>query len=206
MRTLIFATGNENKLREAREILGNDAMEILSINEAGGWEEPEETGENFIENAVIKAKAAREAFGEKYPDAIAIADDSGLEVDAMPGELGVHSARFLGHDTPYSEKNAEILKRLSGVPKEERTARFVCAVAAVLPDNNTILVRRSVIEGYIGEAPAGENGFGYDPIFYVEEFGKTTAELSAEEKNQVSHRGKAFRMMAEALTQRFGEG
>ncbi len=213
MMTLIFATGNRNKLEEVRQILAEKELgefQLLSIEEAGGWEEPEETGESFIENAVIKAKAARTAVEEKYPGAIAIADDSGLEVDALPDELGVHSARFMGHDTPYEEKNAEILRRLEEKPKEERSARFVCAAAAILPgipgheESNAVVVRRGVIEGYIADAPAGENGFGYDPIFFVDDYGKTTAELSAEEKNEISHRGKAFRMLADALKQRYG--
>ena len=194
MERLIFATGNEGKMREIRDILADTYPEILSMKEAGIRPDIKENGKSYEENALIKARAvAKEAPGE-----LVLADDSGLEIDYLGKEPGVYSARYLGEDTPYSIKNAELIRRLEGVPEEERTARFVCAIAAVLPDGREITVR-AAIEGRIGYEEKGSNGFGYDPIFYVPEFGKTTAELTEEEKNQVSHRGKALRLMKEEL-------
>lgn len=193
---IVFATGNQNKMREIREILGGLDAEILSMEEAGIDAEIEEDGATFEENAMIKAKAVAERT-----DAIVLADDSGLEIDYLNGEPGIHSARYLGEDTSYEVKNAALLERLAGVPKERRGARFVCAVAAVFPDGET-LIRRGTIEGYIGEAPAGENGFGYDPIFYVEAYGCSTAEMSREQKNALSHRGNALRAIRDELEKR----
>lgn len=193
---MIFATGNSDKMREIREIMADMEVEILSMKEAGIQLEIEENGTTFEENALIKAKAVAACT-----DAIVLADDSGLEVDYLNKEPGVYSARYMGEDTSYEIKNQAILDRLSGVPKEQRTARFVCAIAAVLPDKNT-LVTRETIEGYIGDCPAGTNGFGYDPIFYVDEYHCSTAELSEEAKNAISHRGKALRAMKELLRQR----
>lgn len=189
MRRIIFATGNEGKMREIREILADTGAEIVSMKEAGISTDIVEDGTTFEENAVIKAKAVA-----AFTDDIVLADDSGLEVDYLNKEPGVYSARYMGEDTSYTIKNQSILDRLSGVPKEKRTARFVCAIAAALPDGR-ILVTRETIEGYIGEKPAGENGFGYDPIFYVDEYGCSTAELTDEQKNEISHRGKALRAM-----------
>lgn len=202
MRRIIFATGNADKMREIREILGDMGAEILSMREAGITVDIEETGTTFEENAVIKASAAAAAAAEteasaaetELPADIILADDSGLEVDYLNKEPGVYSARYMGENTPYTIKNQSILDRLYGVPKEKRTARFVCAIAAALPDGR-VIVTRETIEGYIGEAPAGANGFGYDPIFYVDEYGCSTAELTEEEKNKISHRGKALRAM-----------
>ncbi len=193
MRKIIFATGNKDKLREIREIMADLDVEILSMKEAGIQIDIEETGTTFEENARIKAQAIA-----AHTDAVVLADDSGLEVDALHGEPGVYSARYLGEETSYDVKNQAILDRLAGVPKERRTARFVCAIAAVLPDGQT-LATRETIEGYIGERPMGENGFGYDPIFYVEEYGCSTAQLSEQQKNAFSHRGKALRAMKEKL-------
>lgn len=190
---IIFATGNKNKMREIRDILSDLGMEILSMKEAGIDKEINEDGKTFEENALIKARAVAE-----YTDAVVLADDSGLEIDYLNKEPGIYSARYLGEDTSYEIKNQALLDRLSGVKKEDRTARFVCAIAAVLPDKREFVVRET-IEGYIGEKPAGTNGFGYDPIFYVPEFGCTTAELSSEDKNKVSHRGKALTAMYEEL-------
>lgn len=187
---IIFATGNQGKMREIRLIMQDTGMEILSQKEAGFSGEIVENGTTFEENALIKAKAV----AEQFPDAIILADDSGLEVDALNREPGIYSARYCGEDTPYSIKNQKILERLEGVPEAERTARFVCAVAAVFPDGKTETVRET-IEGRIGYESAGENGFGYDPIFYVPEYQCTTAELSMEQKNLLSHRGKALRKM-----------
>lgn len=190
---IIFATGNKNKMREIRDILSDLGMEILSMKEAGIDKEINEDGKTFEENALIKARAVAEDT-----DAVVLADDSGLEIDYLNKEPGIYSARYLGEDTSYEIKNQALLDRLSGVKKEDRTARFVCAIAAVLPDKREFVVRET-IEGYIGEKPAGTNGFGYDPIFYVPEFGCTTAELSSEDKNKVSHRGKALTAMYEEL-------
>ena len=193
----IFATGNKNKVVEAREILGDLGLEIISQKEAGIEADPEETGTTFTENALIKARAVAALC-----DAVVLADDSGLEVDFLGGEPGIYSSRYMGEDTPYEVKNAEIIKRLSGVTGEKRSARFVCAVAAVLPDGREFTVQEAV-EGVIADAPAGCGGFGYDPIFMVPEFGKTTAEMSPEEKNKISHRGKAMRAMCRKLKGEF---
>ncbi len=193
MHRIIFATGNAGKVREIKMILGDLGMEILSMKEAGIQASPEENGATYEENALIKARAVA-----AYTDDIVMADDSGLEIDYLNCEPGVYSARYMGEDTPYSIKNANLLERLNGVPDEERTARFVCAIAAVLPDGRE-LTTRATIEGRIGYEERGEGGFGYDPIFFVPEFGKTTAELTAEEKNLVSHRGKALKLMKEEL-------
>lgn len=193
MERLIFATGNEGKMHEIREILADTYPEILSMKEAGIRVDVEENGTTYEENALIKARAVAAACGE-----LVLADDSGLEIDYLGKEPGVYSARYLGEDTPYSVKNAELIRRLEGVPEEERTARFVCAIAAVLPDGRELTVR-ATIEGRIGYEERGSNGFGYDPIFYVPELGRSTAELTKEEKNQVSHRGKALRLMKEEL-------
>ncbi len=194
MTQIIFATGNAGKMREIKEIMSDLNAEILSMKEAQIDVEIVEDGKTFEENALIKARAvAKEA-----PGAIVMADDSGLEVDYLNKEPGIYSARYMGEDTSYDIKNQNILDRLAGVPKEQRSARFVCAIAAVLPDGRE-LVTRETIEGYIGYEIAGQNGFGYDPIFCVEEYGCTTAELSEEQKNEISHRGKALRAMKEKL-------
>lgn len=195
MSRIIFATGNEGKMREIRAILSGMEAEVLSMREAGLNTDAEETGNTFEENAIIKAQAIA-----ALTDAIVLADDSGLEVDYLNKEPGVYSARYLGEETSYEIKNQVILERMEGVPKEKRSARFVCAIAAVLPDREVLVVRET-LEGYIGFQVAGCNGFGYDPIFYVDEFGCSTAELSEEEKNVVSHRGKALRAMREKLTE-----
>ncbi len=190
MSRIIFATGNAGKVREVKAILADLNMEVLSMKEAGVTAEAEENGTDFVENAIIKAKD----IAAKVPDAIVMADDSGLEVDALNKEPGIYSARYLGEDTPYSVKNATIISRLEGLPIEKRSARFVCAIAAVLPEGK-VLTAQETIEGYIGYEERGEGGFGYDPIFMVPELGCSTAELSAEAKNAISHRGKALRAM-----------
>ena len=190
---IVFATGNAGKVKEIRMILADLGMEVLSMKEAGIRLDIEEDGTTYEENALIKARAVA-----AHTDAIVMADDSGLEVDALNKEPGVYSARYLGEDTPYSIKNAEIIKRLEGLEGEQRSARFVCAIAAVFPDKSEVTTR-ATIEGQIGFEEKGTNGFGYGPIFYVPEFGKTTAELTEEEKNQVSHRGKALELMKKEL-------
>ena len=180
-------------MKEIRMIMADCGMEILSMREAGIQIDIEENGSTYEENALIKARAVAALAGS-----LVLADDSGLEVDWLGREPGVHSARYMGEDTPYSIKNAEIISRLEGVPDEKRTARFVCAIAAVFPDGRELTVRAAV-EGRIGYEEKGGNGFGYDPIFYMPELQKTTAELTEAEKNQVSHRGKALRLMKEEL-------
>ncbi len=196
---IVFATGNKNKMKEIRKILGGLGMEILSMAEAGVDGDVEENGSSFAENSMIKARAVAEELKAKGEnDCIVLADDSGLEVDYLNGEPGIYSARYMGHDTPYSEKNAAIIARLEGVPDEDRSARFVCAISAVLPDGKE-LSTLGKMEGRIGYEIAGQNGFGYDPIFFLPEYGKTSAEISEDEKNAISHRGKALRSMAELL-------
>lgn len=196
MKRIIFATGNQDKMREIREIMADSETEILSMKEAGIRAEVSEDGTTFEENALIKARAVAACT-----DAIVLADDSGLEIDALGREPGIYSARYMGEETSYAVKNRNLIERLDGVAKEERTARFVCAIAAVLPDGRE-LVTRQTMEGYIGWEPEGENGFGYDPIFYLDEFGCSSAALTREQKNQISHRGKALRAMKELLEQK----
>lgn len=183
---IIFATENAGKMKEVKMILEDLGYEILSMKEAGIDIDIVENGTTFEENAMIKAQAIA-----KIQKAIVLADDSGLEVDYLNKEPGIYSARYLGEDTPYEEKNKQIMKRLEGIPQEERTARFVCVIAGVMPNGKTFTARDS-IEGYIGTEARGNNGFGYDPIFYVPEYGCSTAELTLEEKNKISHRGKAL--------------
>jgi len=190
---IIFATGNKDKVKEIQMILADLGVEVVTMKEAGICLDIEENGTTYEENAMIKARAVA-----MYTDAIVMADDSGLEIDYLNKEPGVYSARYLGEDTSYRIKNANLISRLDGVPDEKRTARFVCAIGAVFPDG-TEVTTRGTIEGIIGYEEKGANGFGYDPIFYVPRFGKTTAELSEEEKNQVSHRGNALRLMKEEL-------
>ena len=168
-------------------------IELVSLKEAGISVDVEENGTTFEENALIKAKAIMEMTGE-----MTMADDSGLEVDALNKEPGVYSARYLGHDTSYRIKNQAIIDRLKGVEGQDRSARFVCAMALVFPDGHNI-VTTGTMEGLIAEEEKGENGFGYDPIVYIPEFGKSSAELSPEEKNKISHRGKALAKMKQEL-------
>lgn len=198
MPTIIFATGNEDKMKEIRMILAGTGDEILSMKEAGIAVEVDENGTSFEENARIKAEAIAKQAKALSLDAIVLADDSGLEIDHLGGEPGIYSARYLGETTPYAVKNQNLIDRLSGVPDEQRTARFVCAIAAVLP-NGERLETKGVMEGRIGYAESGKNGFGYDPIFILPEYGCTTADLAPEVKNEESHRGKALRAMRDKL-------
>lgn len=199
MSRIIFATGNAGKMKEIRMILADLGMEILSMKEAGINIDIAEDGATYEENALIKARAVA-AYAASD---IVLADDSGLEIDYLNKEPGVYSARYMGEDTPYSVKNANLISRLEGVPDEKRTARFVCAIAAVLPGGRE-MTTRATIEGRIGYEEKGEGGFGYDPIFYVPQLKKTTAELTGEEKNLVSHRGKALQLMKEELKKNEG--
>ncbi len=195
---IIFATGNKNKLHEVTEIMAGTEYEVFTAVEMGIYSDPEETGDCFEENALIKARAVYEASDKT---SIVVADDSGLCIDSLggeKGELGIHSARFMGHDTTYDLKNKEILNRLKDVPDEDRGARFVCAVAAIFPAGRETVIRETM-EGRIAHEIAGKNGFGYDPIFYLPEFNRTSAEISAASKNLISHRGKAFRHLRAVL-------
>lgn len=197
-RRIVFATGNADKLREIREIFGDLDMEILSMKEAGAAADPEEDGSTFAENALIKARAVHALLQDGR--SIVMADDSGLCVDYLGGEPGIYSARWMGHETSYTEKNAELIRRLEGVEGEARSARFEAAIACILPDGRE-MVTEGAMEGQIAKEPAGGHGFGYDPILYLPEFGKCSAELSDEEKNAISHRGKAMRAMREKLAE-----
>ena len=200
-RRIVFATGNENKMKEIRMILAGLGAEILSMKEAGADVDIVEDGMSFEENAEIKARAVARVLTND----IVLADDSGLEIDYLDKAPGIYSARFAGEDTSYDIKNRILLDRPEGVPEDERTARFVCAVAAVFPDGTVATVRKTV-EGRIAHESEGGNGFGYDPIFYVPEYGCTTAQMTPEQKNELSHRGKALRAMKEILWDKFGEG
>lgn len=195
---IIFATGNQGKMKEIREIMADLNMDILSMKEAGCDVDIDENGTTFEENALIKARA----IASVMTDAIVLADDSGLEVDYLNKEPGVHSARFMGEDTSYDIKNKAIIDKLEGVEDSKRTARFVCVIAAVYPDGTETTVRKT-IEGQIGYEIKGENGFGYDLIFYVPEFGCTTAELTMDQKNKISHRGKALMAVKEEIRGKF---
>ncbi len=196
MKKIIFATGNEHKMAEIRMILEDLGMEILSQREAGIEADIVEDGTTFEENALIKAKgiadAARRMKG--YEDAVILADDSGLEIDFLNKEPGIYSARYMGEDTSYDIKNQALLDRLDGVEDEKRTARFVCAIAAAFPNGSSEVVR-GTMEGIIGHEIIGANGFGYDPIFFLPEYGCTSAQLAPEKKNELSHRGEGLRKM-----------
>lgn len=196
MKQIIFATGNEGKMKEIRMILEELKCPVLSMREAGIEAEIVEDGQTFEENAIIKARAIAQ-----QTDSVVLADDSGLVIDYLNGEPGIYSARYLGEDTSYRIKNQNLIDRLEGVPDEKRGARFVCAIAAVLPGGE-ILTERGIMEGRIGYEEKGGNGFGYDPIFYVPEYDCSAAELTPEQKNQISHRGKALQKIKEALRTR----
>ena len=199
MKKIIFATGNAGKMKEIRMILDDLGVEILSQKEVQIAADIVEDGTTFEANAVIKAKGILEACKAKgMTDVVVLADDSGLEVDYMDKAPGVYSARFLGEDTSYDIKNQYIIDQLAGAVGEQRSARFVCVIAAAFEDGK-VETCYATIEGEIGYESKGANGFGYDPIFYVPEYGCTTAELSPEVKNEISHRGKALEMMKPVL-------
>lgn len=190
---IIFATGNEGKMREIRVLLADLGLPVLSMKEAGAEPEIVEDGATFGENAEIKARAVWNLTGD-----IVLADDSGLVVDHLGGEPGIYSARYMGEDTSYEIKNRNIIDRLKDAGGRSRSARFVCNIAAVLPDGR-VLHTEETMEGMIAEEPAGSGGFGYDPILFLPEYGLTSAEITMEEKNKISHRGKALRAMKAAL-------
>ena len=202
---IIFATGNKGKIREIRDIITDPDTEVLSMKEAGVEAEPDENGTSFAENALIKARAVADlvrrglkegtlSFDTKDTQITVMSDDSGLVIDALGGEPGIYSARYLGYDTDYNYKMEQIMKRMENVPDPERTARFVAAVGAVFPDGSEHVVE-GAMEGLIAHGIYGQNGFGYDPFFYLPEFGMTSAEITEEQKNAISHRGKALRAM-----------
>ena len=200
MKRIIFATGNEGKMKEVRMILGDMGLPVLSMKEAGIYADIEENGKTFQENAVIKAMTVHNLS----KDDLVLADDSGLEIDFLDGAPGVYSARYLGENTSYDIKNTAILDQLKDVPQEKRTARFVCAIAAVLPGGE-VLTTNGAMEGIIGYEIAGGNGFGYDPIFFLPQYGCTSAQISPEQKNELSHRGKALRLMKERLKEKLDQ-
>lgn len=203
MDTIIFATGNKNKMIEIRMILADLGCKILSQKEAGIQADVVEDGQTFEENALIKATTIADIARKmpEYKNAVVLADDSGLEIDALNKEPGIYSARYMGEDTSYDIKNQALIDRLEGVSDEKRTARFVCAIAAALPDGSTEVVR-GTMEGRIGYEITGENGFGYDPIFYLPQFGCSSAELEPEKKNELSHRGEGLRKMRKVLEEK----
>lgn len=192
---IVVATGNSGKIREIKEILSDIDTQIYSMKELGINSEPDENGKTFEENALIKARTLHGLLKE---DALVLADDSGLVIDYLNGEPGIYSARYMGEDTAYTIKCQNILDRLSGVPNEKRSARFISSIALIYPDGREETVTASM-EGYIAKEAKGRGGFGYDPIFYVEEFKKNVAELSDDEKNSISHRGKALRLMRDKI-------
>ena len=200
MRKFIVATKNKGKLKEIEEILTGLPLQVISMEEAGVSDEIDETGSTFEENAMIKAKAVFDKTKE-----MVMADDSGLEVDFLNGAPGIYSAWFAGEGATDSDKNTKLLYLLADVPFEKRCARFVCAIAVVLPNGETYTVR-GTCEGFIGYAPEGGNGFGYDPLFYMPEFGMTTAQMEPEDKHNISHRGRALRLMVEELRKRNIQG
>lgn len=196
MKEVILASSNQGKVREVQAMLQDMGMRVLPLCETGFTDEIEENGSTFAENAALKAETVRNALHKPV-----LADDSGLEIDCLDKQPGIYSARYLGHDTPYDLKNKMILEKLEGVAEEDRSARFVCAMALALPDGETIITQ-ATMEGMIGYESRGENGFGYDPIFYLPEFGMTSAEITPAQKNEISHRAKALRKMKEALQER----
>lgn len=193
MNKIIFATGNENKLKEIRQIMQDMDVEIISMKEAGINIEIEETGTTFLENSYLKAKTIWDITG-----GIVMADDSGLVIDYLNGEPGLYSARYMGENTSYDIKNANILERMKAAKGNERSARFVASIVCILPNGKELSVVETM-EGIIADKVAGENGFGYDPILYLSDYNCTSAELSDNEKNKISHRGKALRLMREKL-------
>ena len=191
MKSIILASNNKDKVKEVKEIL--KGYDIISMKEAGIDVDIEENGTTFEENALIKARASMKLTGQ-----ITMADDSGLEIDYLNKAPGVYSARFMGHDTSYDIKNKALIQKLEGVKGSDRSGRFVCAIAVCFPDGREI-VKRGTMEGLIAEEIKGDNGFGYDPIVYLPEYGKTSGELAPEEKNKISHRGKALALIKEEL-------
>jgi len=195
---LVVATANEGKLREFRSLLAGLPYELSSLAELG-LPSPAETGSSFLENAALKARHAAASSGFA-----AVADDSGIEVDALGGAPGIHSARYAGADADDGANNAKLMSALRGVPGERRRARYRCALVLIDAADAAPLTAEAAWEGFILDAPRGSGGFGYDPYFWLPELDKTAAELTPEEKNRLSHRGKAMRALREALLARLG--
>ena len=190
---IVLATHNQGKIREFRKIFSDMGVEAVPISEIAGIPEPEETGHTFEENALLKAREICKLSGKPT-----ISDDSGLEIDALDGAPGIYSSRFMGEDTSYDIKNNALIEKLENVADPDRTARFRCCMALVLPDGREF-VTEGAMEGIIAREPKGINGFGYDPILFIPEYNRTSAELSSEEKNNISHRGEALRKMIEVI-------
>lgn len=193
MKEIVLASSNQGKVREVQMMMKDMGIRVIPLSETSFEGEIEENGATFEENAVIKAKAVAEALGVPV-----LADDSGLEIDYLDKAPGIYSARYLGHDTPYSVKNRMILEKLQDVPKAQRTARFVCSMALAMP-YGVVVTTTATMEGEIAYEIKGENGFGYDPIFYLPQFDMSSAEITPEQKNEISHRGKALRQMKEEI-------
>ncbi len=190
-KVIVVASTNEGKIREFRQMLEPKGYTVKSLADFPDLGDIDETGTTFSENAVIKAAAVTEKYG-----IMAVSDDSGLEIDAFGRQPGVQSARWLGHETPYSEKNRIILEKMQGI--ENRTCRYVCAIAITRPDEEPV-VFEDTVECTIAYEPSGENGFGYDPIIFYPPYHKTMADMDKDEKNAISHRGKAVRKLEEWL-------
>lgn len=196
METVIIASTNQGKLKEFKELMKGLSVEVKSLKDFPEIGDIEENGASFAENAYIKAKAVFDATG-----CLSIADDSGLEVDALDGAPGIYSARYAGEEKNDTANNEKLLSEMNVVSDENRGAQFHCAIVAI-DQNGTRYDAEGIVRGHILRAPQGENGFGYDPLFYIEEFGRTTAELSMDEKNIISHRGKAVRQIVEILKEK----
>lgn len=196
MKKFVVATKNKGKLKEFQEILRGFPFEVVSMEQIGINDDIEENGQTFEENALIKARAVHKITGD-----MVMADDSGLEVDYLNGEPGIYSSRFAGEGASDQDRNQKLLSLLKNVPLEKRSARFVCVIAVVLSDNDYFTVK-GTFEGFIGFEPKGQNGFGYDPLFYVPQFNMTSAQMEAHKKHEISHRGKALTKMVEELAKR----
>ena len=196
METVIIASTNQGKLKEFKELMKGLSVKVKSLKDFPEIGDIEENGASFAENAYIKAKAVFDATG-----CLSIADDSGLEVDALDGAPGIYSARYAGEEKNDTANNEKLLSEMNAVSDENRGAQFHCAIVAI-DQNGTRYDAEGIVRGHILRAPQGENGFGYDPLFYIEEFGRTTAELSMDEKNKISHRGQAVRQIVEILKEK----
>ena len=190
---ILLATNNKSKVKEISEMMSGSDITFESLADAGINVEVEETGTTFEENALLKAREICKLSGKPT-----ISDDSGLEIDALDGAPGIYSSRFMGEDTSYDIKNNALIEKLENVADPDRTARFRCCMALVLPDGREF-VTEGAMEGIIAREPKGINGFGYDPILFIPEYNRTSAELSSEEKNNISHRGEALHKMIEVI-------
>jgi len=194
---ILIATTNPGKIREFREMLGDDSIQWDDLTQHQDLKSVEETGRTFLQNATLKASAYAKMFNTH-----AVADDSGLEVDALGNKPGVHSARWAELNNAGkgdADNNDLLIHQLDKTEDHDRTARFVCVLALAAPDGNILFTARDTVEGRILREERGENGFGYDPLFLIDELGKTTAELPPQEKHQISHRGKALRQLKELM-------